>query len=173
MLLIPGARPVSVRTASVPLPLTPGIAPTSESAVEAMVPPTLSMVPGRKNVAPPPGRNEPSVMEAAETVPGSKLRSNWKAYRSVTAEIVTSRLMLLPALTVDGEGATLKVGIPSAKDGNEKIGAKNNPAIIKAILIRCMFFSFFLNHNQALLTDRTCGDLLGHYRKIKNVYHPI
>src|SRR5271167_2261907 len=81
--------------------------------------------------------------------------------------------MLLPALTVDGEGATLKVGIPSAKDGNEKIGAKNNPAIIKAILIRCMFFSFFLNHNQALLTDRTCGDLLGHYRKIKNVYHPI
>ncbi len=79
MLLIPGARPNNVRIANVPLPSTPGIAPTSESAVGAMVPSTLSMVPGRKNVAPPPVRNEPSVMETADAVPGSKLKSNWKA----------------------------------------------------------------------------------------------
>jgi len=76
MLLVPGARPVSVRTASVPLPLTPGPGPISVSAVAAMVPPTLSMVPGMNAVVPPPAKNAPSPMEAAETVPGAKLKSN-------------------------------------------------------------------------------------------------
>jgi hypothetical protein len=90
ILLVPGARPVSVAIASVPLPLTPGTAPISVSAVEVMLPPTLSMVPGTKNVAPPPGRNEPSTMETAERVPGAKLKSNWKAYRSVKFESVVT-----------------------------------------------------------------------------------
>jgi hypothetical protein len=76
MVLVPDARPVRVRIASVPLPLTPGIAPTSESAVEAIVPPTLSIVPGMNAVVPPPERKAPSVIEMPESVPDAKLTSN-------------------------------------------------------------------------------------------------
>jgi hypothetical protein len=140
--LVPGARPVSVRIASVPLPSTPGPEPSSVSAVKATVPPTLSIVPGMKNVAPPPGRKVPSTMETAERRLGAKLRSNWKAYRSVTLAMFTSSVTLLPTLRIDDAGSMLKVGIESAKVGSEKTDAKNTPAIIPATLKRFMFFSF-------------------------------
>src|SRR5580658_4444820 len=76
ILLVPGDRPLTVRTARVPLSPTPGPDPRSALAVRAIAPAVLSIVPGIKNVAPPPAKNDPSVIETADKTPGARLRSN-------------------------------------------------------------------------------------------------
>jgi hypothetical protein len=140
MLLVPGARPVRVRMASVPLPLTPGLGPRSVSAVEAIVPPTLSIVPGMKKVAPTVGRKDPSTIETAERVPGAKLRSNWKAYKFAILEIFTSNVALFPAFTLEDAGTMLKdarsmlKAVWYANVGGDKMNAMNAAAIIGVIL---------------------------------------
>jgi hypothetical protein len=143
MLLVPGASPVKVRIARVPVPLTPGPDPRSVSAVEAIVPPTLSIVPGMKKVAPTVGRKGPSTIETDERVPGAKLRSNWKAYKFVTLEIFTSSVTLFPTFTLELVGSMLNA-VWYANVGDEKMDAINAAAIIALVLKRNMFFSLFL-----------------------------
>jgi len=78
IVLWPEARAKKVKTAKVPSPFTPGIAPVKVSAVKVIDPP-LSIVPGKKRVEPPVGKNAPSATDAAERIVGAKETSNWKA----------------------------------------------------------------------------------------------
>jgi hypothetical protein len=61
------------------VPLTPGIGPIKVSAEKLIVPRELSIVPGRKTVVPPFGKNNPSATSNAVKIPGSKVMSNRKA----------------------------------------------------------------------------------------------
>jgi len=57
----------------------PLIALVNVSAVEEIVPNTLSITPGTKNVIPPAARKPPSLIETASSLVGSKPRSNCQA----------------------------------------------------------------------------------------------
>src|SRR5215469_3336205 len=67
----------NLRVTKVPLPDTPETGPLKESAIEVMVPPTLSIIPAKKKVDPRLGRKAPSLTDSALRTVGSKPISNW------------------------------------------------------------------------------------------------
>jgi hypothetical protein len=77
--LVPCARAAKSNSISVPLRETPEIALSSVSALKAIMPALLSIIPGMRNVDPPLGKNDPSVMPVADNTDGSKSRSSWKS----------------------------------------------------------------------------------------------
>ena len=72
----PGTERCEAKCCKSPPPSRREQAPVSESALKVMVPPTLSIVPGKKIVPPAPGRKGPSVIGLAARIAGSNPMSN-------------------------------------------------------------------------------------------------
>src|SRR5258706_5215267 len=92
-----------------PAPLDPGTIPLRVSAINVIMPLTLSMLPGRKVVPAP--RNGPSVtFDALARSAGSHCTSNCQSYKSTAPVTVTSTVKLFPRVTIGVEVAKPKMG---------------------------------------------------------------